>query len=283
MISVPRRVSGTVLLALLCIIPFVGCGKSGSPTSPAIGTETASISVSAATAYDALSRDLQVGDSLHRPPCTRFGLPLGIPFGCPWDAATLSFICTGTHDGLTDVHGYQFLDAAGTPQEAYDSLLTASIRFHSSLTGTSTRGPSSTVDDVRDLVESGMARAETTRVWNGTGTSARQDSVRASDSTLVLMQTNSSTAVSDVVVPKPWMRDSWPLSGTVTTHLVATCTRGNIDVTSVLTFNGTRYATLAVGDSTYTVDLASPPCGKHGGSPPPPGGGGGGGRPVGRH
>ena len=47
----------------------------------------------------------------------------------------------------------------------------------------------------------------------------------------------------------------------------------------MLTFNGTRYATLAVGDTTFTVDLLALPRGGPGGPPPPPAGGGPGGGP----
>ena len=276
-----RNAAGTALLALLCAALVVGCSKHGSPTSSAgldAGSGTSSASGTAATAFDALSRDLQVADSLTHGPCNPFGLPLRIPSGCAFDAATVSFLCTDAHDGLTDVHGYQFLDAAGVPQAAYDSVATASIRFQSHLSGVTTRGPSSIVDDERALVESGMAGDEASRTWNGSGSSSRQDSVRAPDGSLLLVHRVSSTAVADVVVPKPWAPDSWPLRGTITTHLLESGGRASLDLTSVLTFNGTRFATLAVGDSTFTVDLMAPPRGGSGdgpggAAPPPPGGG----------
>ena len=59
--------------------------------------------------------------------------------------------------------------------------------------------------------------------------------------------------MTDVVVPVPFAHDSWPLSGSITTHLV---TSDGVDLTAVLTFNGTRYADLTVNGMTTTVDLA---------------------------
>ena len=127
-----------------------------------------------------MSVDLAAADSLAPLPCGPMGFPMGIPSGCPWDAASGRFVCAqdARPDGLVETHAYQFLDASGVAQGAYDSLLTASIRFDSHLSGTTTHGPKSVVDDVRSLVVSGLAGSETSRTWTGTGASSRQDSVR---------------------------------------------------------------------------------------------------------
>ena len=81
------------------------------------------------------------------------------------------------------------------------------------------------------------------------------------------------TTVADVVVPAPFGRESWPLSGTISTHLVNS---DGLDLAAVLAFNGTRYATLTVNGATVTVDLARPGLGGPGGPMGGPMGGPGG-------
>ena len=68
------------------------------------------------------------------------------------------------------------------------------------------------------------------------------------------------TTIADVVLPYPLEEQSWPLAGAIERQ---TQVRGGPqDVNerhSVLTFNGTRYATLTIGDETIEIDLLSPP------------------------
>jgi len=203
-------------------------------------------STAAVLASGAFGSDMQVADSSARGGCSGIGLPLRIPGGCPYDAGTGWFVCAGTgRDGLTRTFKYQYRDAAGSAQSAYDSL-TASIQVVSSRQGTITHGNvTRTVHDDLDLTIRGLAGNETTRVWNGTGSSSRADGT----GTFIMQST---TTLADVVVPAPFTRDAWPLSGSVTTHLVM---MGGIDQPSVLTFNGTRYATLTVNGTSTTVDL----------------------------
>jgi len=151
------------------------------------------------------------------------------------------------------MRGYQFLDAAGNPQADYDTMTTATIKYSSTVSGTIDWDHRwSQVDDSRELTESGLEGHETTRTFDGTATMSHRDSVWTSDSTRALRSSTASTTVASVVVPAPFQRDSWPLSGTITTHLTNS---DGLDLTSVLTFNGTQYVPLAVGNSTYTVDL----------------------------
>ena len=65
-----------------------------------------------------------------------------------------------------------------------------------------------------------MAGAETSRSWSGNGSSVRQMSgVDRSGAAFSFTTTNTET-VANVVVPEPWSRTAYPLSGTVTRHLV---------------------------------------------------------------
>ena len=219
---------------------------------------------------------MQSADSLQHGPCGAIGFPIRVPpAGCPYDAATSWFTCGPEigEDGITRTFAYQFLDAGGAPESAYDSVSTASIHVTSHRGGTVTRnGRTSGVEDDRDLTLSGLEGDETTRTWNGAGSSSRRDSTTGSARTA-----SSVTTIADVVVPAPFARDSWPLSGTITTHLV---TSDGIDQTSVITFNGTRNVPLTIGGVTVTIDLArrlGGPGGPTGGPPPRHGPGGPGG------
>lgn len=230
--------------AASCLILLAGCSKSTAPLMDA-GTQASSTALASA----ALGNDLQVADSSAHGGCTGIGFPLRIPDGCPYNAGTGWFTCTDVGPGgLTRTFTYQFRDAGGTAQPAYDSL-TASIEVVSSVQGIVRHNDHTrTVDDHRDLTISGLAGRETTRTWNGTGSTSHSDS-----SGTGLRTVQSTSTIADVVVPAPFARDSWPLSGSITTHLL---TSGGIDLTSVLTFNGTRYASLTVNGTTTTVDLA---------------------------
>src|SRR5262245_46454227 len=119
------------LLGATSLALVIGCGRATSPIR-----NTGSIldgTSNAAIAFDAANQDLQAADSLRHGPCGSFGFPLVIQGGCPYDAASSSFVCGPNvrEDGVTETRSYQFLDGSGTAQAAYDSLTTASIRFSS--------------------------------------------------------------------------------------------------------------------------------------------------------
>jgi hypothetical protein len=241
------------LLAMAMVVSvgvLSGCGSS----TDSVSSETSALETSLTAAEAVLAStqaDMQTADSLRHGPCGAMGFPLRIPDGCPWDDASGSFVCGPDvgPDGLTRTRSYQFLDASGSSQSAYDSLTTASIRFGSTVTGTTSRfDRTSVIDNERELVVSGLEGSETTRTWNGAGSSSRRDSSAAG-----VVSIQSTTVVSNVVIPAPWARASWPRSGTIATQRVSS---DGTDRTSVITFNGTRYATLTVDGVSTTIDLA---------------------------
>ena len=70
---------------------------------------------------------------------------------------------------------------------------------------------------------------------------------------------DATSTIRDVVMPHPVGEATWPLSGSITrVERIEGGPNGTEERTSVLTFNGTQYATLAVGDSTVTIDLKDP-------------------------
>lgn len=68
------------------------------------------------------------------------------------------------------------------------------------------------------------------------------------------------TTIRDVVLPCPLSEESWPLSGSILReNQIEGGPQGPLDQTSILTFNGSRYATLTVDGETIEIDLLDPP------------------------
>jgi hypothetical protein len=73
------------------------------------------------------------------------------------------------------------------------------------------------------------------------------------------MKVNAVSTIRDVVMPHPLGVETWPLSGSITrAERIEGGPNGTEERTSILTFSGTQYATLAMGDSTLQIDLKDP-------------------------
>ena len=249
-----RDLSRSLVVVAMLSALVAGCGKSNKSVEPSIGTNSTQAPASGLDALTGWGRsDVLAGMPFGM--SWPFGLPLSIPSGCSFDAGSQSFVCgpNTLPNGLVETHSYQFLDASNAPQPSFDSLTTASIHFTSKLSGTTT-GHYSKVDDQHDLTVSGLAGVETSRTWNGTGTSAHEDSLGHA-----LIKTNVSTSVSNVVIPVSRTNNPYPLSGAIATHTVVTGGLMPIDETVSIAFDGTRYATLTINGVTYKVDLGRLP------------------------
>lgn len=229
------------------------------------------------TPADALTRDVAVvsGDAAYEDvgvihaQIGMFGVPtgdVGRATGwtgpCPYDAGTGRFTCpVQTREGRTFSRSYAFQNATGNPQSAYDAATTASANFRSSMTGSVEReGWSATMSHERDMTQSGLAGAETSHTINGTGSSTETRS-RHTDGGVRAYRMSSVATFTNVVVPFPRAHGAWPLSGTITRSVTA-AREGQVGSathhrTATVTFNGTRFASLAVGDRTFTLDLAT--------------------------
>lgn len=250
-----------VAAATLLLVTATACRDSSGPRDPA-DVLTADVAL---VAGDAAFEDVSVIYTQ----LGAFGVPTGEiqrtggwQGGCPYDAPTGRFICpTQTHENMTMSRSYGFKDAGGQPQSAYDAVTTESANFRSTMSGAVTRDLwSATISRVRDFTESGLAGAETQHTINGVGSSTESRSRHADGGIRTYTMTSVAT-VADVVIPFPRSRGAWPLSGTVTRQITATL-EGDQGTesrsrTAVLTFNGTRFATMVVGDRSFTVDLAS--------------------------
>ena len=249
-----RDLSRSLVVVAMLSALVAGCGKSNKSVEPSIGTNSTQAPASGLDALTGWGRsDVLAGMPFGM--SWPFGLPLSIPSGCSFDAGSQSFVCgpNTLSNGLVETHSYQFLDASNAPQSSFDSLTTASIHFTSKLSGTTT-GHYSKVDDEKDFTVSGLAGAETSRAWNGNGTSAHEDSLGHA-----LIKTNVSTSVSNVVIPVSRTNNPYPLSGAIATHTVVTGGLMPIDETVSIAFDGTRYATLTINGVTYKVDLGRLP------------------------
>jgi len=250
-------------------LTVAACGREG--TGPGDPTATMDRDV-ALFAADAAGQDVE----LMRGPGGRFGLGLGANPG--------AFECTTVErNGMTLTRTCAFFDASGTPQSAYDPVATESVVVHVEMTGSLDRGDwgSSSVSRIRDFTVKGLSGSETSATWNGTGSGTMSRIHQTRDGGEMQMDMSSTETATDVIIPVPRTETSWPLGGTITKFVSVTITGGPRDGTThernvTITFDGTQFATVTVGDQTFTVDLANRQhMGRHGmrGGRPGPGGG----------
>ena len=186
--------------------------------------------------------------------------------GCTYSAFTSRFSCPPMTDGgLTLNRDYAFFDANQTAQSAYSASTTASANFHVNVAGVHVAAAGAdTVNRDRSLTVSGLAGAETSRTWNGTGT--RSDGgFRQETDVKRNYHTTDAVTVTNVVVNLPRSSNPWPMSGSITRQISGTASISRSGVsksfavtrTVAITFNGTQYATVTVGSDTYTLDLST--------------------------
>lgn len=269
---------------------LVLCACSGDKTSPPLSP------VNDAVASDLIGDATGAGGQDQpgaRP--SRLGVPgpldnERIPQGGTYDPSSGRFVVPSETDerGATIMRSYAFLDAAGAAQTAYDQDLTTSISLRFTLDARPSRdGHTGTIHVEHDLVASGLVGSEAMRTWNGTmsertegvppmgGPGGRGDTcgpgnpggaggpgesnplTGGPDPTNMKM--TAVNTIRNVVMPHPLGAETWPLSGSITRveHLEGG-PNGAKERTSVLTFNGTQYATLVTGDETVQIDLKDP-------------------------
>jgi hypothetical protein len=184
------------------------------------------------------------------------------PANCSYNSTTQRLECpTVTRGSLTITRSYKFWDANDVVMDHYDAALTAKANIQTHISGErSGESWSGSVDRTRDMTATGLVGTETTRTWNGTGTSDVTRS-RHNDSGEERSYNLSCTlTVTDVVVPVPHSDERWPLSGTITHQCTITFVGGPRDGqiitrTATVTFNGTQTVTVHVGDKSFDIDL----------------------------
>lgn len=256
-----RRFPARILIAAVIL---AGCSDSSGPASQSEVELTNDIALSSGLA---VSRDVaglrMAGVFGHA------GWMAGPPMvfdrpGCPYSAETGWHECSiSLTGGPTVTWSYAFFAADRTPQQFFDSLLTASISSRSTFDGTmATDRVTSVMRHARAATVTGLEGRETRRVWNATGTRndewASQGDGPQRSHTIV-----SSDTVANVVQLLPEAEHPWPASGSIVHNLAVTNSQegrraprsGNRRV--LVTFNGTQFVPLLVGDRTFTLDLAT--------------------------
>lgn len=185
------------------------------------------------------------------------------PVNCAFNATNQRLECPETTRGgsLVIRRSYAFWDANDVPQDHYDALLTAKANVKTHIAGERSGDfwSASIVRD-RDLTATGLLGDETTRTWNGTGSSRAEHSRHREDGAERSYVIECTLTVANVVVPVPRSDERFPISGTITHHCSITFEGGprdgqTVERTAVVTFNGTASATVAVGDRTFDINL----------------------------
>lgn len=166
---------------------------------------------------------------------------------------------SGSFSGMRSV---TFYDENGDVQDGYDPLLTESINIVLEIEGEVSRaGWNATIHRMRDKTVSGLLGEETTRTWNGTGSSEVSRSRHLDSGEERTLEAVGSVEYEDVVVPIPGSDPRWPLSGTIRRSFTVTRTGPDGSVTRsmevVITFDGSSTATAFVNGEERIIDLSA--------------------------
>jgi hypothetical protein len=151
-----------------------------------------------------------------------------------------------------------FFDEFDVEQGAFDPIATDKIHVVFDMTG-SRNLTEATMEVVRhrDFWVTGLKDEESQRTWDGEGSSDVSRIRFLEGAAQRSYDMSSTTTVTAVVVPVP--RD-WPLSGTIERTMTVEIVDelGNsrtVTRSTTVTFNGTQFATLEVGDDEFSIDL----------------------------
>lgn len=249
-------------IGLLAVLPMTACDGLSGPDS--LSDESQLNYDVAVVATDAVIQDLDFMNA-----ATGSGI-VGLIFPTPTDRPHLNCLQADAiggcqrafHDGYTFSREVTFFDADSVQQDAFDSLLTASMHIIVDVSGERDRPNwSGSVERHRDMWVTGLEGEETERTWNGTGDHSVLRSRHADTLPTRTYDMTGSSTIDDVVIPHPRTEDSWPLSGTITREVhVAVLKDGEVvrevDRTVVVVFDGTQYAEMTVNGEIFTIDLA---------------------------
>lgn len=169
-------------------------------------------------------------------------------------------VCTATAGAVSGEATLKFRDGSGTPQTAYDASTTASVLIDTDVSADISRsGFTLDYDHEGSFTVTGLAGAETTRTWTGTGstsvTSASFGGTRSYELT-------TATNFQAVVVAADGADPRWPTSGRVTSNVQVDITGGPDDgerytTTVQIDFNGTANVPMLVGGTPFMLNLST--------------------------
>ena len=261
------RISTRLFLTSL-VAAAAACADS---TAPAAGVTESMLTRDVANdAADATAQDLaeMTGiEVLAALPLASSPMTPAATFGnCSWSVAAQMFQCPDvtTPDGLTLSRVFGIYDN-GVIQQAYDAQATDSIVFGAWIKGTLTDGTRTAwLKHGRLMVLAGLSGTETQRSWHGEG--SRDDSAHVKTDNLArTTHFMSEDKFNDIVYKLPRAEFPFPQSGTIThdVQVSATATNGSTATTRsgtrhvVVSFNGTRTASVTVGTTACTLDLVT--------------------------
>lgn len=227
-------------LAMMAAATLVlgACDSGTTPTDALLNTDDLAL-----IAADAALEDLSV----------MAGVPLTIGSAMTADGRM----------GFERSRSVTWFDESGTAMDRPDRLLTASALFESSMSGSMARGTwSASVERSRSMRVSGLLGEEVTRTFDGTGSEQHARSRVSDENGTRTYEMTGTSAMMSVVRAVDRAAQPWPLSGSISRDLTVQVTNGpNGDVSrtrsTVLTFNGTQFATLMVDGEEFEVDLAA--------------------------
>lgn len=240
------------------LVTLAACGGDGS-TAPAATLSDAQITGDIAA---------QVGDGVAAS-TIEFDVEQSIATtgggSCPLAAGstTLHRCARTSANGLAFERSYEFLDASLTPRAQYDANTTASIDFLLSVDGTVTRPQFAAAIHRRHArTVSGLAGAETQRVWNGTAT-VRDTTTHTGERATRRYVVATTETTTNVVVGVPRSANAYPLSGSVTRVMnivgsiegAARSAQRTVSRTATVTFNGTANVPLRIGAASCMLNL----------------------------
>jgi hypothetical protein len=261
------RIPSRLFVALL----VAGASACADSTAPSAGVTDAMLTGDVVgDAAEATAQDLAQmsgAEVLVGMPLTVSAAGASSAFGnCTWDVGTGFHLCAvaTTPDGLT-LRRYYEIFAHDTTQQNYDAAATDSVLFHAVLAGTLTRADRTAwLIHNRFLMVSGLGGTETQRTWHGAG--SRDDSVHVQSGGVVrTTRILSDDALNNIVYKLPHADFPFPQSGTITHEVTVSSTvPDGTEVTNrhgtrhvVATFNGTQFASVMVGTTACTLDLAT--------------------------
>ncbi len=251
----------SVVIPAAALLALAGCDAGTDPTL------TNNLNFDAAVvAADGALEDLRM---MHGP-------GLGVPWGvfppledgrpnCPPENE--GYRCPPfERDGFTYTREITYLDSDGNPMDAFVEGETESIHYLISVNGELSReGFTASISRTRDMTVNGLPldtdeEDDGVVTWNGTGAGSGERTRLTRDGETAEFATESSFEIDEVVIPHPRCQECWPLSGTITRWVKMTRTIGEDTETKertvVITFDGTQFATVTVGEDSFTVDLA---------------------------
>ncbi|MFC1574512.1 hypothetical protein ACFL3Z_00340 [Gemmatimonadota bacterium] len=164
-----------------------------------------------------------------------------------------------TRDGFTFERTVTFYDADGNLMDAFDPSKTDKIHMVVDATGSRERASwSATMDRHREFTLEGLLGSLHTA--NGTRTEHVYRSRDPQEGESRSFDMTGSSVITDVVHQVPRSENPYPLSGTVTREVHVVVMEGDEvlgerDLSAVITFDGTRYATMTVNGETFQIDL----------------------------